>query len=105
MKITTERAITILDPEHREHFDGIEEINEACRMGMEALKETRWRPIQEDPPTELEVVQITDGFLVCAAYLHIDGVWKLAGTDIPVTHLYPMEALTHWKPLADPPEA
>ena len=105
MKITTERAITILDPEHREIYAGMEEVNEACRMGMEALKETRWRPIQEDPPTELEVVQITDGFLVCAAYLHIDGVWKLAGTDIPVTHLYPMEALTHWKPLSDPPEA
>ena len=36
MKI--ERAIEILDPEHREHYDGLEEVNEACRMGMEALR-------------------------------------------------------------------
>lgn len=36
MKI--ERAIEILDPEHREHYDGLEEVNEARRMGMEALK-------------------------------------------------------------------
>ena len=36
MKI--ERAIQILDPEHREHYGDLEEVNEACRMGMEALK-------------------------------------------------------------------
>lgn len=36
MKI--ERAIEILDPEHREPYDGLEEVNEACRMGMEALR-------------------------------------------------------------------
>lgn len=32
------RAIEILDPEHREQYDSLEEVNEACRMGMEALK-------------------------------------------------------------------
>ena len=36
------RAIEILDPEHREPYcereGGLEEIIEACRMGMEALK-------------------------------------------------------------------
>ena len=36
MKI--ERAIEILDPEHREHYDDLEEVNQACRMGMEALR-------------------------------------------------------------------
>lgn len=36
MKI--ERAVEILDPEHREHYDDLEEVNEACRMGMAALK-------------------------------------------------------------------
>lgn len=36
MKI--ERAIEILNTEHREHYDSIETVNEACRMGMEALK-------------------------------------------------------------------
>lgn len=38
IKMTNERAIEILDPEHREHYESIETVNEACRMGMEALK-------------------------------------------------------------------
>lgn len=38
MKISTERAIEILDPEHREHYESIDPVNEACRMGMEALR-------------------------------------------------------------------
>lgn len=32
-----ERAVEILDPEHREHYESIEPVNSACRMGMEAL--------------------------------------------------------------------
>lgn len=36
--MTIERAIQILDPEHREHYDSIETVNEACRMGMAALR-------------------------------------------------------------------
>lgn len=35
------RAIEILDPEHREHYDSRETVNEACRMGMEALRKQR----------------------------------------------------------------
>ena len=31
------RAIEILDPEHREQYGSIEPVNEACRMGREAL--------------------------------------------------------------------
>lgn len=37
--MTIERAIQILDPEHREHYESLEPVNEACRMGMEALRE------------------------------------------------------------------
>lgn len=37
--MTIERAIEILDPEHREHYESIEPVNEACLMGIEALKE------------------------------------------------------------------
>ena len=36
--MTNERAIEILNPEHREHYKDIETVNEACRMGMEALE-------------------------------------------------------------------
>lgn len=48
MKI--DRAIEILDPEHRECYDGMDEVNEACRMGMEALERTRWIPCNERLP-------------------------------------------------------
>lgn len=37
-KMEVDRAIEILSPEHREHYDTIEPVNEACRMGMEALE-------------------------------------------------------------------
>ena len=36
--MTLERAAEILNPDHMEHYDSIEPVNEACRMGMEALK-------------------------------------------------------------------
>ena len=36
--MTPERAMEILDPEHREHYESMEPVNEACRMGMEALR-------------------------------------------------------------------
>lgn len=36
--MTIERAIEILDPDHREQYDSIETVNDACRMGMCALE-------------------------------------------------------------------
>lgn len=36
--MTIERAIEILDPNHRENYESIKPVEEACRMGMEALK-------------------------------------------------------------------
>ena len=36
--MTIDRAIEILDPEHREQYDSLETVKEACRMGMDALK-------------------------------------------------------------------
>lgn len=35
--MTIERAIEILDPTHREWYDSLETVEEACRMGMTAL--------------------------------------------------------------------
>ena len=46
--MTNERAIEILDPEHREHYKSIEPIKTACRMGMDALqKQMPKNPIME----------------------------------------------------------
>ena len=55
--MTIDRAIEILDPEHREHYDGMDEVNEACRMGMEALERTRWIPCSERVPEDEEAPQ------------------------------------------------
>ena len=39
--MTDERAIEILDPEHREHYENIEPVNEACRIGIAAIKRVK----------------------------------------------------------------
>lgn len=48
--MTIDRAIEILNPDHRECYGNIEEVNEACRMGMEALERQRWIPCGERLP-------------------------------------------------------
>lgn len=46
--MNVERAREILDPEHRENYDGMEAVNEACRMGRDALgKLVPLRPYRE----------------------------------------------------------
>ena len=35
--MNVQRAIEILNPAHREHYESIEPVNEACRMGIAAL--------------------------------------------------------------------
>lgn len=49
--MTPERAIEILDPDHREHYESIEPVNEACRMGMDALK--RVEKIRDETAREI----------------------------------------------------
>ncbi len=44
-RMTYERAAEILDPEHRETYESLEIVNEACRMGRAAL----FRRIPEPP--------------------------------------------------------
>ena len=44
--MTIDRAIEILDPNHRETYDSIEPINEACRMAVAALKAEKVRNVR-----------------------------------------------------------
>lgn len=98
MKI--ERAIEILDLEHRENYDGLDEVNEACRMGMEALERTRWIPCSERMP---EVCKGTSylsyipsfGAADIADYHPDVDEWTFMGMPITVTH---------WMPLPAPPK-
>lgn len=48
-----ERAIEILDPEHREHYEDLEEVNEACRMGVAALWIAKEIVVDNDLPYDL----------------------------------------------------
>ena len=93
-----ERAIEILDPEHRENYDGMDEVNEACRMGMEALKRTMWIPCSERMP---EVCKDTSYFSYIPSFGAVDiadyhpdlDEWTFMGLPITVTHWMPLPEL------------
>lgn len=86
-----ERAIEILNPEHRENYDGMDEVNEACRMGMKALERTRWIPCRERPPEVGEEVLV---------YSRNSGM----SVDYYDRGLFGFADVTHWMPLPEPPE-
>lgn len=124
--MTIERAIEILDPEHRECYDGMDEVNEACRMGMEALKRTRWIPCSERPPEELIPVNVVwVNRCPQSYYTHIKGI-PFSGTAVFYDGNWYWESsvcvdilkeygrnetdlvdegvdITHWMPLPEPP--
>lgn len=47
MKI--DRAIEIIDPNHRECYEDLEEVNEACRFGVYALQMLKASGISGQP--------------------------------------------------------
>lgn len=96
--MTIDRAIEILNPAHREHYDGMDEVNEACRMGMEALERTRWIPCSErlpERPGDYQVCTKNEYYgtrNVAKRYFNGD-CWSGRWTNI-----------THWMPLPEPPK-
>lgn len=125
--MTIDRAIEILDPEHRENYDGMDEVNEACRMGMDALERTRWIPCSErlpedlvlvnvvwvnrDPPTYYEKIKNVP---ISGTACRYKGNWywdspacidQLAETGENKFDLVDDGIdITHWMPLPEPPE-
>lgn len=55
--MTIERAMEILNPDQRECYEGLDEVNEACRMGMAALKEGLDRENQADAQAEVKLYE------------------------------------------------
>lgn len=55
--MTIERAMEILNPDHWECYDGLAEVNEACRMGVAALKEGLDRENQADAQAEVKLYE------------------------------------------------
>lgn len=102
--MTIDRAIEILSPDHREHYDSIEEVNEACRMGMEALERQRWIPCSERLPDAKQRVLFWASRVGCCCTGYYDAtspsgaVWFTSGgndTDY---------VASHWMILPEPPE-
>ena len=91
-----ERAIEILNPEHREHYDGLDEVNEACRMGMEALERTRWIPVSDRLPERKGYYLTVDKPENVGAYVNVHKF--SAGT------FHGFFPITHWMPLPAPPK-
>nr|DAZ43009.1 MAG TPA: Protein of unknown function (DUF551) [Caudoviricetes sp.] len=89
--MTIDRAIEILDPAHREHYDGMDEVNEACRMGMKALERTRWIPCSERLPEAGEEVLV---------FSRSRGI----AVDYYDRCLFGYADVTHWMPLPEPSE-
>lgn len=125
--MTIERAIEILNPEHREHYDSIETVNEACRMGMEALERTGWIPVTERLPEKLEAVNIVwennnpepyyenikgKAFVATGYYYNGNWYWfSVVCEDFLKKYgKCPMDVvdeginITHWMPLPCPPK-
>lgn len=99
--MTIDRAIEILNPEHREHYESIDPVNEACRMGMEALERTRWIPCSERLPEDFQDVLIWDNIdktLFTGHYAECDG-WTVDGYNVDRFTF----DITHWQPLPEPP--
>ena len=94
--MTIDRAIEILDPEHRENYDGLDEVNEACRMGMEALERMRWIPCSERlPEHSARCLCYCNGEVRVLKYWRTQQEFQYGGRERNVTH---------WMPLPEPPE-
>lgn len=100
--MTIDRAIEILNPEHREHYESLEPVNEACRMGMEALERSRWIPCSERLPEDVSRCLVCRYDYVTKTRF-VDILWFESGIWWDGSHGGDY-AVTHWIPLPEPPE-
>ena len=102
--MTIDRAIEILNPGDWENCGGLDEVNEACRMGMEALERTRWIPCSERRPKEkgrylVAVKHWVDGKPVTREAYWNEADWLSCDRRHEIT-----PRVIHWMPLPEPPK-
>lgn len=102
--MTIDRAIEILNPEHREAYNGLDEVNEACRMGMEALERTRWIPISNKNPKERGCYLTTVKHWVDGKPVVREAYWNGADWLSCEKRMEITPRVTHWMPLPAPPK-
>lgn len=102
--MTIDRACEILDPEHREHYESIEPVNEACRMAIKALRAQQWISVEDRLPMNNKPVQVympklyrnIQTAFYDRYYGEDDGEWHeqwISNGDV-----------THWRELPQPPK-
>lgn len=99
--MTDERAIEILDPEHREHYESIEPVNEACRIGMEAIRKVKELKAENaalrerlEKAVELPVKVGDTVWLV--GYIHVSADAHLQCVEAKITDLMMMKDLVRY---------
>lgn len=102
--MTTDRAIEILSPGVKKLYTPLGELEEACRMGMEALERTRWIPCSERPPKKkgcylVAVKRWYDGKPVTREAVWNGADWISCEKRMEIT-----PRVTHWMPMPEPPE-
>jgi hypothetical protein len=115
--MTIDRACEILDPEHREHYESIEPVNEACRMAIKALRAQQWISVEDRLPDKM-------GKYLVFHHEWSDGAFLPTYEDCTIRAMrfmnnnkwrYPVcidkrceadthREVTHWMPLPEPPE-
>lgn len=71
MSMTLERAAEIIDPAHREHYQSIELVNEACEIGRRAI-------LKQIP----RQVDITEDCCICQnCHFDMMGVYDFSDRD------------------------
>lgn len=101
--MTIDRAIEILNPEHREHYDGMDEVNEACRMGMNALERTRWIPCSVRLPKKYIPVLGWYKDNPLSMYRPEVVSWNGRGWVFIYAQRYVTD-VSHWMPMPEPPK-
>ena len=118
--MTIERAIELLSQDMARFYAPYRELEEAFRMGAEALDWTRWIPCSERLPERDKKVIVyippRDGTGQHGCYVaqmrevkgDTDNFWRVRSADSQWTvwawSYFEEPIVTHWMPLPEPPE-